>query len=195
MQLGDMVIAFNPPASNSKFKSGKFGADIVLVSLNDKDFNDAENLSYGDKKPFVISGPGEYEVKNTFIKGIMTESLYGGERKINTIYTLTLDGINICFLGALTSNELGHEVKEKINSPNILFLPIGGDGVLDYKTAHKLATSLEPNIIIPLQYTKDDLKQFLKEGGLADGKPLDKLTIKKKDLEDKEGDIVVLSGN
>ena len=96
--LGDMTIAFNPPSSDSKFKSGKFGADIVLVSLNDKDFNGVENLSSESKKPFIISGPGEYEVKNTFIKGIMTESLYGGELRINTIYTLILDGIKIWFL-------------------------------------------------------------------------------------------------
>ena len=36
------------------------------------------------------------------------------------------------------------------------------------------------------------MKQFLKEGGEEKTEPIDKLVIKKKDLEGKEGDIVVL---
>jgi hypothetical protein len=40
---------------------------------------------------------------------------------------------------------------------------------------------------------KDALKKFLKEEG-ADVKPIEKLTIKKKDLEGKEGEVVVLAG-
>lgn len=192
---GDMTIAFNPPSKDSKLKSSKFGADIALVSLNDKDFNGIDNLSHGDKKPFVISGPGEYEVKGSFIKGIATNSLYGGEKKINTIYTVSIDNINICFIGALTTNEISSETKEKIGMVDILFIPIGGDGVLDPKSAHKLSNSFEPNIVIPLQYNADNLEIFLKEEGVTNGKPLDKLTIKKKDLDDKKGEIIVLVSN
>ena len=38
---------------------------------------------------------------------------------------------------------------------------------------------------------KDALKLFLKEAG-EDVKPIEKLTVKKKDLEGKEGEIIVL---
>ena len=51
---------------------------------------------------------------------------------------------------------------------DILFVPIGGDGVLDPAQAYKLAVSLEPKLIIQMHYgdvgDKNALKTFLKEG-------------------------------
>ena len=46
----------------------------------------------------------------------------------------------------------------------------------------------------PAYGTLRDFKTFLKEAG-EDVKPVDKLTIKRKDLEGKEGEIVVLSAS
>jgi hypothetical protein len=43
-----------------------------------------------------------------------------------------------------------------------------------------------------MNYSPSALKQFLKEGGEEKLEAIDKLVIKKKDLEGKEGDIVVL---
>jgi hypothetical protein len=41
-------------------------------------------------------------------------------------------------------------------------------------------------------YSDKTLKQFLKEAGEEGVKPVDKLTIKPRDLADKGGDVVVL---
>jgi L-ascorbate metabolism protein UlaG (beta-lactamase superfamily) len=71
-------------------------------------------------------------------------------------------------------------------------VPVGGEGMLDAAAAYKLAVSLEPSIIIPMHYTGDSLKKFLKEAG-EDVAAIDKLVVKKKDLEAREGDIVILS--
>ncbi len=198
IQTGDIVIAFNPSSKDSKLKPARFGADVALVSLNDKDFNGTENLSYGDKEPFVVSGPGEYETKEIFIKGFLTETNYGGEKKINTIYTVLFDGIKLCFLGAVGSvDSISSEIKGEISRSDILFVPIGGGDVIPSSGAGKLAVSLEPKVIIPMHYEgigeSDALKEFLKEEGVDKVSPVDKLTVKKKDLEGKEGEIIVLS--
>ncbi len=198
IQFGDMVVAYNPPSKESKFKSSKFGADIVLVSANHSDFNGVDNASRGDKEPFIIRGPGEYEIAGVFIRGFISQTKYGGESLINTIYTMNLEGMNICFLGALTSSEsIPTETVEALDDIDILFVPIGGNGVLSSAEAYSLAVKLEPKVIIPIYYGDDinpgALKTFLKEGGEEGIKPIDKLTIKKKDLEGKEGDIVILS--
>lgn len=194
MQFGDMVIAFNPPAKDSALKSPRFGADIGLVSLNHPDFNGAEQLEFGEKKPFIVSGPGEYEVKGVFIKGFKSNSQYGGKDKLNTIYTLGLDNMNICFLGAV-SEDLDAETNEAIDEVDVLFVPVGGEGVLSPAAAYKMAVKLEPKLIIPMHFgaigSKDALKTFLKEAGETT-KSVDKLTIKKKDLEGKSGEVVVL---
>lgn len=196
VQFGDTILAFNPVSKDSKYKSTRFGANVALVSLNDKDMNGKEMVTFGDREPFVISGPGEYEVDGVFIKGFLAESLYGGEKRINTIYTVSLEGMNLCFLGALSSPEMDAKTKEAVDGIDILFVPIGGEGVLDPAGAYKLAVNLEPKIIIPMHWgeagDKNALKTFLKEGGMESVVPVDKFTIKKKDLEGKEGEVVVI---
>ena len=197
VQFGDTTLAFNPISKESKFKPTRFYADIALVSLIHPDMNGTENLSYNGKDPFVVSGPGEYEVKEIFIKGFGSKSVYGGQDRINTIYSVTLENMNICFLGALSDINLSSEVKEALGDVDILFLPIGDEGVLDAAKAEKLSVEIEPKIIIPMHYgevgQKDALKKYLKTAGEENVKPIDKLTIKKKDLEGKQGEVVVLS--
>jgi len=196
IQYGDKILAFNPISKDSEHKGPRYGADIALISLNDPDMNGADTVSRGDREPFVIKGPGEYEVAGLFIRGIASKSLYGGKERINTIYSLEIDDMRVAFLGALGDKELSPEAKEVLGESNILIVPIGGDGVLDASSAYELAVKREPNIIIPIHYgdvgDKDALKDFLKEGGVHNLKPEEKLTIKRKDLDGKEGEIVVL---
>ncbi len=198
VQFGDITLAFNPISKDSSLKPSRFGADIVFVSALHPDFNGIEQVTHGDKKPFVVNGPGEYEVRGVFIKGLPSESLFGGEQLVNTIYTVSLENMNICFLGALNTPELKNETIEALDEIDILFVPIGGNekeqGVLEPAKAYKLAISLEPKIIIPMHYTDATLKTFLKEAG-ENPKPETKLTIKKKDLEGKEGDVIVLESS
>jgi L-ascorbate metabolism protein UlaG (beta-lactamase superfamily) len=197
VQFGDTILAFNPISKESKFKSTRFFADVALVSANHSDFNGVENLSYNGKDPLAISGPGEYETKGVFIKGFQSKTNYGGKERINTIYIVVLEGMTLCFLGALSDEKLCPEFLEAIDDVDILFLPIGDDGVLDSAKANKLAVTLEPKIIIPMHYDEvgivGSLKKFLKEAGEENVKPVDKLTIKKKDLDGKEGEVVILS--
>jgi L-ascorbate metabolism protein UlaG (beta-lactamase superfamily) len=192
---GELTLSFNPPSRESSLKASKFGSDVVLISLDNEDFNGVENASFGDRAPFVIAGPGEYEVKEVSVRGFGSESNYGGSKGINTIYGVSLEGMSLVFLGALGTGDIPTEAKQELDDIDVLFLPIGGDGVLDHAQAYKLAVQLEPKLIIPMHYGdiggKDSLKLFLKEAG-EDVKPVDKLTIKKKDLEGKEGEIVVL---
>jgi L-ascorbate metabolism protein UlaG (beta-lactamase superfamily) len=193
IQFGDTVLAFNPISKDSILKSSKFGADVVLSSINHLDMNGVEQVTFGEKKPFVISGPGEYEVKEVFIKGLPSESNYDNEKRINTIYAVALEGMNICFLGAINTPEMPKNTDEAIDEVDILFVPIGGNGVLEPSQAYKLAVSIEPKIIIPILYKEEkELKAFLKEAG-DNPKPETKLTLKKKDLEGKEAEVIVLS--
>jgi L-ascorbate metabolism protein UlaG (beta-lactamase superfamily) len=196
LQFGDTIVAFNPISKDSKQKSTRFGADVCLISINHEDFNGSDQMGFGEKQPFVISGPGEYETKGIFIKGFPSVSHYDGKERINTIYTLNLDNMNICFLGALDSATMNSQTKESIDEVDLLFVPIAGDGVLSPADAYKLAVQFEPKLIIPIGHdtSKDALKMFLKEAG-EDTKPVEKLTIKKKDIEGKEGEVVVLSSS
>ncbi|MHB0978127.1 MAG: MBL fold metallo-hydrolase [Minisyncoccota bacterium] len=171
---GDLSLSVNPKS--------KLTDDITIISS-------APFMT--ESKGFLISGPGEYEVKDVGVKGFLSETAYDGA-KLNTIYQISFEGMNLCFLGALSNPALSPETFESLEDIDILFVPIGGAGVLEPAAAYKLAVSLEPSIIIPMHYTNDTLKKFLKEGGEEGVKPVDKLVIKKKDLDGKEGEIVIL---
>jgi L-ascorbate metabolism protein UlaG (beta-lactamase superfamily) len=190
---GEMTLAFNPVSKGSKSGvSAHFGADIALITTNHPDYNGVDQLSHGERSPFAITGPGDYEIKEIFIKGGLSNALIDGKKYVNTVYSLEVDGINIAFLGALSDADLSKEALEAVGSPDILFVPVGGKGLLDAKTAAKLASSLEPSMIIPMDYEEASLKTFLKESGEEKAERVDKLTLKKKDLEGKEGEVVVL---
>ena len=83
LSFGDMVIAVNPTSKDYPGKTSRFGADIAMVSLNDQVCNGASEMAYGNKDPFVVSGPGEYEFSGVFIKGYDSVGTTG---RINTIY-------------------------------------------------------------------------------------------------------------
>ncbi|MFA6301168.1 MAG: MBL fold metallo-hydrolase [Candidatus Paceibacterota bacterium] len=199
IQQGEMVLALNPVSKSSKTGiSAHFGTDVALQTINHPDYNGIEQLSHGERAPFVIVGPGDYEIKDIFVKGVLSESVLGGNKYINTIYLFTLDGIKIAFLGALGDGELSKETREAINSPDILFIPVGGlpaqagKGMLDAKSAAKLASSFEARLVIPMDYDSVTLKAFLKEMGEEKAETVDKLTLKRKDLDNKEGEVIVL---
>jgi hypothetical protein len=160
---GELTVAVNPKS--------KTAALITLFSVGRGDTS--------EKAGFVVSGPGEYEVKGVSIKGFLSE---GPSGRINTIYMLDVEGLNLCFLGNIANPELSAETLEQLEDIDILFAPV---------SVYKLAVSLEPSLIIPTDYTPETLKKFLKEAG-EDVSPIDKLVVKKKDLEGKEGDIIVL---
>lgn len=195
---GEMAVAFNPVSKNSKTGiSAKFGADIGLITTNHPDYNGVDQISHGERVPFIISGPGDYEVKEIFIKGVMSNSLIAGKKYINSIYCITIDGIDVVFLGALSDIEINKDAREAIEEPDILFVPVGGkgskeSGIIDVKDIVKFASSLEPKMIIPMDYDEASLKVFLKELGEEKAEVVDKLTLKRKDLDGKESEVVVL---
>ncbi len=161
---GELSVVVNPKSKTS--------ADITLFSVGKDETS--------EKSGFVVNGPGEYEIKGVSVKGF-TSSGEGG--MINTIYVVDFEGVNLCFLGKLKESDLPPETLEQLEEIDILFAPI---------SQNKLAVSLEPSIIIPTGFTSESLKKFLKDAGEDSAETLDKLVIKKKDLEGREGDVVVL---
>lgn len=157
---GDLSLVVNPQS--------KISADVTLFTTGHGETS--------DKSGFVIEGPGEYEIKDIFIKGFQIKD---GET-YKTTYLITFEGIKLCFLGAVLP------VKD-IEDVDILLVPTS----VDPSEAYKLAVALEPAVMIPFSEDDKKLSQFLKEGGQKVD-AIDKYVVKKKDLEGKEGEIVLL---
>jgi|CXWL01.1.fsa_nt_gi L-ascorbate metabolism protein UlaG (beta-lactamase superfamily) len=208
--FGDTTLVFDPISKAGTLPPVRFGADITLVSRAHPDFNGVESVTYNGKEPFLIQGPGEYEKEGITIQGFLTKSNYTPTsitkrvplvkntktEAINTIYSVKLEGMTLVHLGALSDTTLPLDAREGIEEVDVLFLPVGGEGVLSPAEASKVATFLEPKIIIPMHWSgmgeKGALETFIKEHG-GEGERVDKLTLKKKDVSDKSGSIITIT--
>lgn len=193
VSFGDTTLAFDPIAKGSKLAPTKFGADIAFISLNHANFNGEDQVTHGNKAPFVVAGPGEYEFGNVTARGYGVKTIYEGVERYNTIYQVRLEEINMVFLGALSSEEIDPKILGEFGDIDILFIPVGGGDVLDVPQASKLAVKLEARLILPMHYDDSACKAFLKEIGATDEKPFDKLTLKKKDIAEMEGEVRILN--
>lgn len=142
-------------ASFVGLKFPKVDAQIVTVSHNHDDHN--KDMQVGGS-PYIISGPGEYEVKGVSIFGISMyhDDKQGAERGPNTVYVVNLDGIILCHLGDL-GHKLSGETVGQIGAVDVLFVPVGGFYTIDASTASEVVSNLEPKIVIPMHYKTEGL--------------------------------------
>jgi L-ascorbate metabolism protein UlaG (beta-lactamase superfamily) len=193
VSFGDTTLAFDPISKQSKLPQPKFGSDVAFISLWHPDMNGVEQVTHGAKEPFVVSGPGAYEIGDVTARGFGVKTMYDGKEHYNTIYQVQLEGMNLVFLGALGSPEIDSSILESLGDIDILFVPIGGGDVLEAPQASKLAVKLEAHLVIPMHYDATALKAFLKEESADDVKPVEKLTLKKKDVAAMEAEVAVLA--
>jgi len=191
-------IVIDPFDKSIGLRVPKLEADILLVTHQHHDHNNIKAVS---GNPFLIEGPGEYEVKGVFIRGILSfhDDSRGKERGMNTIYVMESEDIKLCHLGDFGQKELTEEQMEKIGEIDILMIPVGGNYTISLKEVAKIMSQLEPKITIPMHYAIPKLKiklnplnRFLKMFGIKSLTPLNKLSIKKKDIPADEAKIIVL---
>ena len=177
-------------------------ADIVTVSHQHADHNHIERV---EENPFIIEGPGEYEIKGMRINGFATyhDNSSGSERGPNTMYLIIIDNISILHCGDL-GHKLTDETLNEIDQVDILLIPTGGVFTINAKTATEVTSQLQPGIVIPMHYNHKGLDQkifgklapvdeFLSQIGEKDIKAEDKLTIAKPQIPE-ETQVVVLNG-
>ena len=168
------------PSIGLKFP--KVEADLVTITHDHPDHNAPDQVG---GNPFVISGPGEYEVKGVKIIGVPSfhDEKKGTLRGKNTIYNIKIDGLFVCHLGDLGQTALGSEQLEAIGQVDVLLIPVGGFYTIDAGAAAKIAASLEPKIVIPMHYLEagtnsklEPVDKFLKEMGVEGVAPQAKLS-------------------
>lgn len=168
-------------------------ADIVTVSHAHEDHNAVSQI---EGNPYVVSGPGEYEVKGVGIVGV--SSYHDAEKKErNTMYRFEMDELNIVHLGDLGVMLTSEEI-DTLNGIDILFIPVGGVYTIDPAMAGKIISEIDPSIIIPMHYKRPGLKfdlapvsAFLKEMGQETVTAQSKLSIVKAKLPEQKQIIVL----
>lgn len=197
IQSGDTVIITDPYSKETGLPAPRFRADIVIKSHC---HSHLQSESIPDN-PFVVDGPGEYEIKGVRIRGVEThhDSVSGKERGLNTAYIIEIEGMILCHLGDFGEEKIRGETLEAIGTIDMLFVPIGGRLVINSKEASKIIQEIEPRIVIPMGYkipglkiSADPIEPFLKEMGIRSSHEEERLTIKKKDIPQTEETRVII---
>lgn len=192
-------IVIDPFDEKIGMKLPNLSADIVLVTHDHSDHNNVKGVK---GSPFLVDGPGEYEVKGVFIQGIPAfhDNVEGKERGKNTIYVIEAEEMRFCHLGDLGQKQLTDEQLEKIDGVDVLMIPVGGNYTIDSSDAQKIISQIEPRIVIPMHYALsktnsklDDVAKFLKTMGKPSVVAQDKLIVKESTMPKEAAmEIVVL---
>ena len=168
--------------------------DILVLSHQDRS---RFNLEGALGTPFIVSDPGEYEVKGAFVTGVQDPTVETGTQERPVIYRFLVEGISIAFLGQLKRKLTDREV-EALENVDILLLPVGGGDVMDSKLAGEIITEVEPRMVIPMYYDLPGLKMKLAgvdafcKSVVCKRQDMNKLKISKKDLPTEDMLITVL---
>jgi L-ascorbate metabolism protein UlaG (beta-lactamase superfamily) len=194
----DVTIFFDPFGKDLGLRPPQGQADVVFISHSHRDHSNVDALK---GEPVVIDAPGEYAVKGINVVGIDSfhDNEEGAARGRSTIFILEAEDLKICHLGDLGCDLSGKQLEE-IDGVDILFIPVGGKYTIDGKKAAELIRKVEPAIVIPMHYKVpgstidiDDEKVFCSAMGNCPKEKTAKLNIKKKDLEGKSMEIVLMN--
>ena len=195
-QVSLIIDPFGPDCG---LKVPNLSGNILLVTHNHPSHNNIKAVS---GQPFLIDGPGEYDIKGVYIQGIPAfhDKNFGKEKGEVIIYTIESESMRVCHMGDFGQKELFPEQLEDIGEIDILLIPIGGNETIDSEEAQKIISQIEPKIVIPMHYLLPKLKaklngldKFLKIMGEKNHESLPKLIVKSKDLtSDEETKTIVL---
>lgn len=193
----DVAFFIDPFDKETGLRPPQGQADIVFVS---HDHHDHNNTSAIKGSPVIINTPGEYAVKGINVVGIdaFHDSEEGASRGRSTIFIFEAEELKICHLGDLGSELTGKQLEE-IDGVDVLFIPVGGKYTIDGKKAAEIVRKIEPAIVIPMHYNVngltvniEDEKSFCTEMGNCPKEKTAKLNIKKKDLEGKNMEVILM---
>jgi L-ascorbate metabolism protein UlaG (beta-lactamase superfamily) len=201
IQGKDVTLITDPFGKDTGLKPPATSADIVTISHEHFDHNNRAAIK---GEPFIIDGPGEYEIKKVVVRGV--ESMHNeekGEKKtINTIFVIDMEDIRICHLGDLGEKSLSAEQLSAIGDVDVLFVPIGGVYTIGAKEAEAIIAQIEPRVVIPMHYRikgvkgdlekLEDAKVFCQDYSLNMKDAVSKVSFKKKDLPEEETQYILM---
>jgi L-ascorbate metabolism protein UlaG (beta-lactamase superfamily) len=189
----EATVITDPFDKESGLTPPRGAADIVILAeKNNKLYNATSGIS---GEPFMVSDPGEYDVKGVTVTGI---PLKQDEGRYITVYLIESEGLSILNLTHIREWNIKQDDLEDLGEIDILILPVGSNSVMTPKLASQIMHEIEPKIVIPSHYQTSGLSlpyekidDFLKQVG-SKSEPQDKLTVKKKDLVEEKTQVVVL---
>ncbi len=181
----DVTVVTDPFGPQIGYTLGRVSAQIVTISHDHPGHNNAAAIG---GNPYVVRGPGEYEIQDVLITAVAAyhDDQRGKRLGRNTLYLLHIDDVVVCHLG-----DLGHlltdEQREEMSDVDVLLVPVGGKNTINAAQASEVISQVDPRIIIPMHYATpategkveglDPVDKFCREMGVEGVEPQPKLAV------------------
>ena len=163
----------NPKDTGVKVNLKKLAPDIVVVSHKD---------NIGEDNYYLITAPGEYEVKGIFVYGYLSDL----KRDENAnIYMIDVENVHLGIIDK-TVESVREWILNEMGIMDVLFVSLADDTSMKLSKLVDLVNKVEPQVVVPMDYTKERLVEFSKVIGVKGMEKVEKLDIARGDFVDEE---------
>lgn len=159
--------------------------DIVTISHEVPGHNNRVAVK---GEPYILNGPGEYEIGGVFITGFGMHDPNSDSPIENVAYLFEYDNLTVLHLGDL-SHVPEQSLIEEMPAVNVLLVPVGGGKGLNANQAAEVVALIEPHYVVPMHYAlpglafeMDSADKFLKAMGVSKVNEAEVLKITGNDL-------------
>lgn len=215
IETSGAVLVTDPYAPAVAARPLRAKADIVTLSNPRSELHNHVAAITGD--PFVIESPGEFEVKGVYVQGLALAAPPAPEegaahparsgrtpspvnsRAASTLFLFDAEGMRLAHVGD-TRRAPPADVLERLDGVDVLFLPVGGGSTLDPEAAMTVVNEIEPKLVVPMHFQAEGFRTgekllpvtaFLREMGASKVEPVERLSVKKRDLPEEETRVVL----
>ena len=147
-----------------------------------------------DKNIFLIDSPGEYEIKDLFIKGINAAKDTNKQNPCPTTFLLKYDQVKMLVCDKIKNNKtISENLKNFVSEVDVTVMIIGEKDFLSPQQAQSLSSMFLPSIVVPVSIDNNQshLKSFISASS-TEAEKQKKLKLKKKDLVSGESKVVLI---
>ena len=180
LKTKDSKLITNPKGEGVKVSLKKISPDIIVLTHE----ADVKENNY-----YLVSTCGEYEVKDIFIYGYQSSQ----ENGCADLYMFDLEGIHLGMVDSSVKS-IKESVLDEMGIVNVLFISLSDKASMKLSKLTDLVSKIDPQIVIPMDYTKENLDEFNKVLGVKSSEKVKDINIKRSDFleEDMPTRVVVL---
>lgn len=182
------AIVIDPTDKSAGIDMSRPTGDVVAISRHHPHHDHVKGVK---GEPFIIDGPGEYEILGVQFIGIrgFWPAQEDETPEATTLYVGHAEDMRFVHLGGLGQPPTPQQSQE-LSEADVLIIPIALPGGLDPEAAAKVARALEPKIVIPVGYKpaasgpSEELKTFLEGIGAEPEEPVSRFTVQRRNVGD-----------
>lgn len=176
---------------------GSWDSDLkALISANDILLSPLDQgIKAGQRKnTFLIDSPGEYEIKDVFVKGIK-------DSDGSTIYIIETEQSQTCFLPGLHKKELETHQLDEMEDVNTLILVLESASLPSSKWVKNIIAQIEPEVVVFSQKSdggkkeQEAMKNFFKELDIKSIEYKDEIELDISDFDEEKRKFFVLGSD